>query len=89
MEDRGVILANVNAPDGSTLDYTDRYAQRARAHRPAATRSSTASSPVVGNPTVSQGSVVPAHGRLGRRASAPRCELARELQPQVQPRCPA
>ena len=26
MEDRGVILANVNAPDGATLDYTNRYA---------------------------------------------------------------
>ena len=27
LEDRGVILANVNAPDGATLDYTNRYAQ--------------------------------------------------------------
>ncbi|MBW8720449.1 MAG: efflux RND transporter permease subunit, partial [Polaromonas sp.] len=26
IEDRGVILANVNAPDGATLDYTNRYA---------------------------------------------------------------
>jgi multidrug efflux pump len=26
MEDRGVILANINAPDGATLAYTDRYA---------------------------------------------------------------
>jgi multidrug efflux pump subunit AcrB len=34
LEDRGVILANVNAPDGSTLEYTNRYAE-AGAHRPA------------------------------------------------------
>ena len=27
MEDRGVILTNVNAPDGATLDYTGKYAQ--------------------------------------------------------------
>ncbi|MFY8102968.1 MAG: efflux RND transporter permease subunit, partial [Ramlibacter sp.] len=27
LEDRGTILAVVNAPDGSTLDYTNRYAQ--------------------------------------------------------------
>ena len=26
MEDRGVILANINAPDGATLAYTNRYA---------------------------------------------------------------
>jgi multidrug efflux pump len=27
MEDSGVILATVNAPDRATLDYTNRYAQ--------------------------------------------------------------
>ncbi|HWP13056.1 MAG TPA: efflux RND transporter permease subunit, partial [Ramlibacter sp.] len=27
LEDRGTILATVNAPDGSTLEYTNRYAQ--------------------------------------------------------------
>ena len=27
MEDRGVVLATVNAPDGATLEYTNRYAQ--------------------------------------------------------------
>ena len=26
IEDRGMIPANVNAPDGSTLDYINRYA---------------------------------------------------------------
>ena len=25
MEDRGVIFTNISAPDGSTLEYTDRY----------------------------------------------------------------
>ena len=28
LEDRGTILATVTAPDGSTLDFTDKYAQR-------------------------------------------------------------
>jgi multidrug efflux pump len=27
LEDRGTIVANINAPDGSTLEYTDRYAK--------------------------------------------------------------
>ena len=27
LEDRGVVLASVNAPDGATLDYTNRYAK--------------------------------------------------------------
>jgi multidrug efflux pump len=27
MEDRGVVLAQINAPDGATLDYTNRYAR--------------------------------------------------------------
>jgi multidrug efflux pump len=31
LEDRGVILANINAPDGATLDYTDRYARQLEA----------------------------------------------------------
>ncbi len=34
LEDRGVILATVNAPDGATLDYTARYLRELEAHRP-------------------------------------------------------
>ena len=57
IEDRGVILANVTAPDGATLDYTNRYAQ--------ALEKMGQSFPEfdrifanVGNPTVAQASVV-------------------------------
>ena len=57
LEDRGTILANINAPDGSTLDYTNRYAQaleRMGQQYPEFDRIFAN----VGNPTVSQGSVV-------------------------------
>jgi multidrug efflux pump len=57
LEDRGTILATVNAPDGSTLDYTDRYAQaleKLGQQYPEFDRIFGN----VGNPTVSQASVV-------------------------------
>jgi multidrug efflux pump len=57
MEDRGTILANVNAPDGSTLDYTDRYAQ-ALEKLGAPYKEFDRIFANVGNPTVSQASVV-------------------------------
>ncbi len=54
LEDRGVILATVNAPDGSTLEYTQRYMQaieRIGMSYPEFDRVFV----VTGNPTVSQG----------------------------------
>ena len=54
IEDRGVLLANVNAPDGSTLQYTARYLseiERIGMTRPEFDRVFV----VAGNPTVSQG----------------------------------
>ena len=57
LEDRGTILATVNAPDGSTLDYTDRNAQvleRLGQQYPEFDRIFGS----IGNPTVSQASVV-------------------------------
>jgi multidrug efflux pump len=57
LEDRGTILANINAPDGATLDYTDRYAkalERIGRDYPEFDRIFAS----LGNPTVSQGSVV-------------------------------
>ena len=57
MEDRGVILASVNAPDGSTLDYTNRYAQELeKMGQPFKEFDRIFSN--VGNPTVTQASVV-------------------------------
>jgi len=57
LEDRGTILASINAPDGSTLEYTDRYArllERMGQQYPEFDRIFAS----LGNPTVSQGSVV-------------------------------
>ena len=57
LEDRGTILATVNAPDGSTLEYTDRYArslERIGQSYPEFDRIFAN----MGNPTVGQGSVV-------------------------------
>jgi len=79
IEDRGVILANVNAPDGATLDYTNRYAQ--------ALEKMGQSFPEfdrifanVGNPTVAQASVVYRTVDWDERKRTT-IEMARELQP--------
>lgn len=57
LEDRGTILATINAPDGATLEYTNRYArelERIGQQYPEFDRIFAN----IGNPTVSQGSVV-------------------------------
>jgi multidrug efflux pump len=57
LEDRGTILASINAPDGATLAYTNRYAtalERIGQQYPEFDRIFAS----IGNPTVSQGSVV-------------------------------
>jgi multidrug efflux pump len=57
MEDRGVILANITAPDGSTLAYTDRYAKAMeRMGKPF--KEFDRIFVIAGNPTVAQGTVV-------------------------------
>jgi multidrug efflux pump len=57
LEDRGVVLANITAPDGSTLEYTDRYARELeRMARPYKEFDRIFAS--LGNPTVSQASVI-------------------------------
>ncbi len=80
LEDRGVILANINAPDGATLDYTDRYARRLEAigqQYPEFDRIFAN----IGNPSVSQGSVVyRAVDWSERRRST--LDIARQMQPQ-------
>jgi len=81
LEDRGTILATINAPDGATMEYTNRYAQeleRMGQQHPEFDRIFAS----LGNPTVSQGSViyraVPWEDR--KRTTL---EIARELQPAV------
>ena len=57
LEDRGTILASVTAPDGATLDYTNRYARAIEAVGKPYTEFDRIFANV-GNPTVSQASVV-------------------------------
>jgi multidrug efflux pump len=80
LEDRGVILATVNAPDGSTLEYTQRYMQaieRIGMSYPEFDRVFV----VTGNPTVSQGVSFMRTTDWSQRQRSTQ-QLARELLPQ-------
>ena len=78
-EDRGVVFASINAPDGATLDYTERYliaVEKMAAKHPEFDRVFV----VAGNPTVSQGiSFLRTTDWTERTRSTQ--ELARALQP--------
>ena len=81
IEDRGVVLAQVNGPDGATLDYTNRYAraiERVGESYPEFDRIFS----TIGNPTVAQGNIffrtVPWEQR--KRTTL---EMAREMTPRV------
>ncbi len=79
LEDRGTILANVNAPDGSTLEYTNRYAkalEKIGQDYPEFDRIFAN----VGNPTVSQASVVYRTVDWDERKRST-LEMAREMGP--------
>ena len=79
IEDRGVIFTSVNAPDGSTLEYTQRYMQaieRIGMGFPEFDRVFV----VTGNPTVSQGTAVLRTVDWTERKRSTQ-QLARELQP--------
>ena len=80
LEDRGVILANVNAPDGATLDYTNRYAV-ALEEMGKPFKEFDRIFANVGNPTVAQASVVYRTVDWDKRTRST-IEMARELQPQ-------
>ncbi|MHB1247967.1 MAG: efflux RND transporter permease subunit, partial [Polaromonas sp.] len=79
LEDRGVILATVNAPDGATLEYTNRYVQALeRMGQPYKEFDRIFAS--LGNPTVAQANVIYRTVDWNdRKKSTP--ELARELLP--------
>ncbi|CAA9444425.1 MAG: RND efflux system, inner membrane transporter, partial [uncultured Ramlibacter sp.] len=81
MEDRGTILANINAPDGSTLDYTDRYAQLIE-RMGGGYKEFDRIFGNIGNPTVSQASVVLRAVDWEDR-SRTTLEIARELGPKL------
>ena len=79
IEDRGVVFASINAPDGATLDYTERYliaVEKMAAKHPEFDRVFV----VAGSPTVSQGiSFLRTTDWTERTRSTQ--ELARALQP--------
>ncbi|MEO5659604.1 MAG: efflux RND transporter permease subunit [Polaromonas sp.] len=79
IEDRGVILATVNAPDGATLDYTNRYAQALeKMGQPFKEFDRIFAN--VGNPTVAQATVVYRTVDWDARSRST-LAMARELQP--------
>jgi multidrug efflux pump len=79
IEDRGVILANITAPDGATLDYTNRYAQAIeKMGQPFPEFDRVFAN--IGNPTVAQASVVYRTVDWDERKRST-IDMARELQP--------
>jgi multidrug efflux pump len=81
IEDRGVVVANINGPDGATLDYTNRYAaaiERIGQNYKEFDRIFT----ITGNPTVAQGNVFLRTTPWEERSKKTQ-ELAREIAPRV------
>jgi multidrug efflux pump len=81
IEDRGVILVNVNGPDGATLAYTRRYAEaveRIGADYPEFDRIFSN----IGNPTVAQGTVF-LRAKPWEERERTTQEIAREIAPRI------
>ncbi|WP_374666423.1 efflux RND transporter permease subunit [Ramlibacter sp.] len=81
LEDRGVVLASVTAPDGSTLDFTNRYAQMLE-RMGQQYKEFDRIFANVGNPTVAQASVVYRAIDWEERKRTT-LELAREIGPKA------
>ena len=81
MEDRGVMLVTVNAPDGSTLAYTEKYMKEIE-RVGASYKEFDRVFIVSGNPTVSQGVSFLRSVDWSKRDRST-LELARELQPKI------
>jgi len=81
IEDRGVVLAQLNAPDGSTLDYTNRYAraiEKVGENYPEFDRIFS----TIGNPTVAQGNIF-FRATPWEERKRTTLEMAREMTPRV------
>jgi multidrug efflux pump len=81
LEDRGVILATINGPDGATLAYTQRYAEaieRMGQDYPEFDRIFSN----IGNPTVAQGSVF-LRAKPWEERTRTTQEIAREIAPRM------
>lgn len=81
LEDRGTILASVTAPDGATLDYTNRYALELEKIGTTYLEFDRVFANI-GNPTVAQGSVIYRTVDWESR-NRTTLDLAKELQPKV------
>jgi multidrug efflux pump len=81
LEDRGVIIVNVTAPDGSTLEYTGRYL-RAIERITSEYKEFDRTFIVAGNPTVAQGSAILRAVDWDQRDKTT-LQIARELQGKV------
>ena len=79
LEDRGTILATINAPDGSTLEFTDRYARTLEKIGQAYPEFDRIFASM-GNPTVGQGSVIYRAVDWDQRLRTT-LEIAREMGP--------
>ena len=79
LEDRGVLLATVSAPDGATLEYTDRYT-RSLERMGAGYSEFDRVFGSIGNPTVAQATVVYRAVDWEERSKTT-LEIARELTP--------
>jgi multidrug efflux pump len=80
-EDRGLIVARLNAPDGATLDYTNRYAQQVEEigrSYPEIDRIFAN----VGNPTVAQGNVF-LRAQPWEERSRSTLDIARDMTPKI------
>ena len=81
LEDRGVILTEINGPDGATMDYTTRYAQTIERMASKYTEFDRIFT-VVGNPTVAQGNVFYRAAPWEQRTKTT-LEIAREMTPAI------
>ncbi len=81
IEDRGVVIANINGPDGATMAYTQRYTEaieRIAADYPELDRIFS----IAGNPTVAQGIVI-LRGKAWEERTRSTQQMAREIGPRV------
>ena len=81
IEDRGVILATINGPDGATMDYTRKYAEaieKVGLTYPEFDRVFS----IVGNPTVAQANVF-LRARPWEERTRTTMDLAREITPKI------
>ena len=81
LEDRGVVLARINGPDGATLEYTNRYAKEVESIGQSFPEFDRIFANI-GNPTVAQGNIFLRATPWEERIRTTQ-EMAREMTPRV------